>query len=81
MSLANLFYQQHCWLLPVLLFLAPEGYVADEIITSAAGTRVRVGNTDAEGRMAMADSLHYMKEKVLVALLISLATDCTGSVG
>lgn len=41
-----------------------EGYVADEIITSAAGTRVRVGNTDAEGRMAMADSLHYMKLKV-----------------
>ena len=81
MSLANLFYQQHCWLLPVLLFLAPEGYVADEIITSAAGTRVRVGNTDAEGRMAMADSLHYMKEKVLAALLLSLATDSTGSVG
>lgn len=42
-----------------------EGYVADEIITSAAGTRVRVGNTDAEGRMAMADSLHYMKLKAL----------------
>ena len=41
-----------------------EGYVADEIITSAAGTRVRVGNTDAEGRMAMADSLHRMKCKV-----------------
>ena len=29
----------------------------------------------------MADSLHYMKEKVLVALLISWATDITGSVG
>ncbi|XP_068709461.1 putative aminopeptidase W07G4.4 isoform X1 [Montipora foliosa] len=42
-----------------------EGYVADEIITSAAKTRVRVGNTDAEGRMAMADSLHYMKLKAL----------------
>ncbi|KAL9983602.1 hypothetical protein ACROYT_G005798 [Oculina patagonica] len=42
-----------------------EGYVADEIITSAAGTRVRVGNTDAEGRMAMADSLHCMKLKAL----------------
>ena len=46
-------------------FFLPEGYVADEIITSAAKTRVRVGNTDAEGRMAMADSLHYMKLKVL----------------
>ena len=26
--------------------------------------RVRVGNTDAEGRMAMADPLHYMRIKV-----------------
>lgn len=42
-----------------------ECYVADEIITSAAGTRVRVGNTDAEGRMAMADCLHHMKVRAL----------------
>lgn len=39
-----------------------ESYVADEIITSRAGVRVRVGNTDAEGRMAMADPLCEMKE-------------------
>lgn len=39
-----------------------ECYVADEIITSRAGVRVRVGNTDAEGRMAMADVLCHMKE-------------------
>lgn len=32
-------------------------YVSDEIVTSRAGVRVRVGNTDAEGRMAMADVL------------------------
>ena len=29
---------------------------------------MRVGNTDAEGRMAMADSLHYMKLKVMNSL-------------
>jgi len=28
-------------------------YVADEIITSRAGCRVRVGNTDAEGEQAL----------------------------
>lgn len=39
-------------------------YVSDEIITSRKGDRVRVGNTDAEGRMAMADALYHMKEKV-----------------
>jgi len=40
-----------------------ESYVADEIIVSRAGVRVRIGNTDAEGRMVMADVLCEMKEK------------------
>ena len=39
-----------------------DAYVADEIITSRAGVRVRVGNTDAEGRMAMADVLCKVPE-------------------
>lgn len=37
-------------------------YVADEVVTARSGVRVRVGNTDAEGRMAMADSLCRMRE-------------------
>ena len=40
-------------------------YVSDEIITSRAGVRLRVGNTDAEGRMAMVDVLCHAKEKAL----------------
>ncbi|XP_077983786.1 putative aminopeptidase W07G4.4 [Glandiceps talaboti] len=40
-----------------------DAYVADEIITARSGARVRVGNTDAEGRMAMADPLNKMIEK------------------
>lgn len=54
-----------------------ECYVADEIITSRAGVRVRVGNTDAEGRMAMADVLCYMKEKAAAQVnpyLMTIAT-------
>ncbi|KAG8223569.1 hypothetical protein J437_LFUL003033 [Ladona fulva] len=42
-----------------------ECYVSDEIIASRSKVRVRVGNTDAEGRMAMADLLCQMKEKVV----------------
>jgi leucyl aminopeptidase len=42
-----------------------ECYVADEIITSRAGCRVRIGNTDAEGRMAMVDVLCEAKEIAL----------------
>jgi len=40
-----------------------EAYLADEIIVSRAGKRVRVGNTDAEGRMAMVDLLCHVKER------------------
>jgi len=37
-------------------------YVSDEIFTSRAGVRIRIGNTDAEGRMAMVDVLCRAKE-------------------
>ncbi len=36
-------------------------YVSDEIITSHAGVRVRIGNTDAEGRLVMADLLSHLR--------------------
>lgn len=42
-----------------------EAYLADEIITSRSGKRVRVGNTDAEGRMAMVDLLCHVKERCI----------------
>ncbi|KAF7665093.1 hypothetical protein LDENG_00155900 [Lucifuga dentata] len=41
-------------------------YVADELVISRAGRRVRVGNTDAEGRMVMVDLLCEMKEKAVL---------------
>jgi len=40
-------------------------YVADEVIESRSGLRIRVGNTDAEGRMVMADPLCWAKEDAL----------------
>lgn len=51
-------------------FVISDCYVADEIITSRAGVRVRVGNTDAEGRMAMADVLCHLKEQVCIPSFI-----------
>jgi len=62
-------------------------YVSDEIITSRAGVRLRVINTDAEGRMAMVDVLAHMKEKALnevnphlmtIATLTGHAIRCVG---
>nr|ANJ04676.1 leucyl aminopeptidase [Nilaparvata lugens]APA33971.1 seminal fluid protein [Nilaparvata lugens] len=37
-------------------------YVSDEVIVARSKKRVRVNNTDAEGRMIMADVLCHMKE-------------------
>lgn len=42
-----------------------ECYVSDEIIKTRAGRYIRIGNTDAEGRMAMVDVLCLMKERCI----------------
>lgn len=52
-------------------------YVADELVVSRAGRRVRVGNTDAEGRMVMVDLLCEMKEKAVNEVSPQLFTIAT----
>ncbi|MBN3294979.1 YH24 aminopeptidase, partial [Amia calva] len=52
-------------------------YVSDELLCSRAGLRVRVGNTDAEGRMVMADLLCEMKEKAASEVAPELFTIAT----
>lgn len=54
-----------------------DAYVTDEIITSHAGVRVRIGNTDAEGRLVLADLLSHLREEAIGAVapqLFSVAT-------
>ncbi|KAH8876576.1 putative aminopeptidase W07G4.4 isoform 1 [Schistosoma japonicum] len=63
--------------------IGENAYVSDEIVTSRAGVRVRVNNTDAEGRMVMTDLLCEAKEKALKVpnpRLLTIAT-LTGHVG
>lgn len=52
-------------------------FVADEIITGRSGVRVRIGNTDAEGRLVLADSLTKLKDEALTAENPSLYTVAT----
>ncbi|MFT4543558.1 MAG: leucyl aminopeptidase [Bacteroidia bacterium] len=47
--------------------------VADDVLTMMSGTKVEVLNTDAEGRLILADALHYAK-KYNPELVIDLAT-------
>jgi leucyl aminopeptidase len=58
--------------------IGEEAYVTDEIITSRGGVRVRIGNTDAEGRLVLADLLALARELAMSGAaeptLISIAT-------
>ncbi|TGZ68086.1 hypothetical protein CRM22_004457 [Opisthorchis felineus] len=57
--------------------IGSNAYVSDEIITSRAGLRVRVNNTDAEGRMVMTDLLCEAKEQALQVVNPHLMTFAT----
>ncbi|WP_299803800.1 leucyl aminopeptidase family protein [uncultured Shewanella sp.] len=57
--------------------IGSEAFVTDEIITSHAGKRVRIGNTDAEGRLVLADLLSHLRIKAITAVnpqMFSVAT-------
>jgi leucyl aminopeptidase len=45
--------------------IGADSFVSDEIIPSHAGVRVRIGNTDAEGRLVLADLLSHLRERAL----------------
>lgn len=57
--------------------VGPEGLVSDEIIVSHAGVRVRIANTDAEGRLAMTDALSHCREHAKDAVSPELMTVAT----
>lgn len=57
--------------------IGPDSFVADEIIPSHAGVRVRIGNTDAEGRLVLADLLSHLREDALHATSPRLFTVAT----
>lgn len=63
--------------------IGAESFVTDEIVTSHAGVRVRIGNTDAEGRLVLADLLSHLRveaAKATAPRLFSVAT-LTGHAG
>jgi len=45
-----------------------------DVIKSMSGLTIEVGHTDAEGRLTLADALHYMQEKCGAKRIIDLAT-------
>ncbi len=54
-----------------------ESYVTDEVLVGRSGARVRVGNTDAEGRLVLADMLAAANEearKAIDPVMVTIAT-------
>ena len=50
-----------------------------DIVTSMAGKTIEIINTDAEGRLVLADALHYTRETFEPVVMINLAT-LTGAI-
>ncbi len=59
--------------------ISDEGYRPDDIITMYDGTTVEVTNTDAEGRLVLADALAYASDRLEPTAIVDLAT-LTGGV-
>ena len=49
-------------------------YRPDDIVTSLSGQTVEISNTDAEGRLVLADTLHFARSEFSPAAIIDLAT-------
>jgi leucyl aminopeptidase len=49
-------------------------YRPDDIVTSLSGQTVEISNTDAEGRLVLADALHFAKSAFAPAAIVDLAT-------
>ena len=59
--------------------ISPDSYIPGDVIGSMAGTTIEVGNTDAEGRLILADAVTYAVRTDGAAKVVAIAT-LTGAV-
>ncbi len=59
--------------------IAPDAYLVDDVITSMAGKTIEIKNTDAEGRLVLADALTYLQRNHRPHSIVDVAT-LTGAV-
>lgn len=62
-----------CWLALAMNHIGPKSYLPNDVVTASDGTSIEVVNTDAEGRMVLADTL-AMASKLKPELIIDYAT-------
>jgi probable aminopeptidase NPEPL1 len=54
--------------------IGPDAYRNDDILTLHSGKTVEINNTDAEGRLLLADALSYVARKHKPAMVMDMAT-------
>lgn len=59
--------------------IGPDAYRPGDVISSLAGISIEVANTDAEGRIVLADGLTYAQDKFKPKYLVDIAT-LTGAI-
>lgn len=59
--------------------ISPDSYIPGDVIGSMSGKTIEVGNTDAEGRLILADAVTYAVRKEHAAKIVDIAT-LTGAV-
>ena len=60
-------------------FIGPDSFRPLDIIQSRKGLTVQIGNTDAEGRLVLADCMNWVQENYKVRSMLDMAT-LTGAV-
>ena len=64
----------HAFIGAVENMVGGDAYKPDDILVSRSGTTIEVRNTDAEGRLVLADVLDYAQDKVDADLIFDFAT-------
>ncbi len=54
--------------------IGASAYRPGDVVTTYGGTTVEIGNTDAEGRMVLADALAYAADRLAPDVLVDIAT-------
>lgn len=60
--------------------IGPHAYKPGDVYISHAGITVEIANTDAEGRLVLADMLSYVQEKYSPTMIIDIATLTGGAI-
>lgn len=76
-------YPVDCWLALAQNHIGPKAYRQNEVVRAANGTTIEIVHTDAEGRMVLADALHFAaaEKPRLVIDYATLTGACIGALG